>query len=182
MNKFRETSMYHRGLVVVQSLSHVRLFVTPGTAAHQAPLSFTIFWSLLKLMSIESLIPSNHLILCCPISSHLQSFPASGSVQMSQFFTSGGQSIGVSASACPSKEYSGLLSFRMNWLDLFVVQGTLKSLLKHHSSKASILWHSAFFLVQLAGSIPGLGRSPGERNGNPLQYSCLENPRDGGAW
>ena len=89
-----------------------------------------------------------------PFSSRLQSFPASGSFQMSQFFTSGGQNIGVSASNqwIPenSNEFSGLISFRMDWLDLFAVQGTLKSLLQHHSSKASILQHSAFFTVQLS--------------------------------
>ena len=85
-----------------------------------------------------------------PFSSHFQSFLASGSFQMSQFFTSGGQSIGVSAfSICPSNDYSGLISFRIDWLDLLTVQGTLKSLLQHHSSKASILWCSAFFIVQL---------------------------------
>ena len=84
-----------------------------------------------------------------PFSSHLQSFLASGSFQMSQFFPSDGQSIVVSASASVL-EYSGLISFRMGWLDLFAVQGTLKHLLQHHSSKASILWHSAFFMVQLS--------------------------------
>ena len=83
-------------------------------------------------------------------SSHLQSFPASGSFQMSQLFASGGQSIGVSSfSMSPSNEHLGLISFRMDWLDLLTVQGTLKSLLQPHSSKASILWHSAFFIVQL---------------------------------
>ena len=86
-----------------------------------------------------------------PFSSHLQPFPASGSFQMSQLFASGGQSIQVSAvSISPSNEYSGLISFRMDWLDLLAVQGTLKSLLQHHSSKASILWRSAFFTVQLS--------------------------------
>ena len=84
---------------VVQSLSHVQLFETPWTAAHQASLSFTITQSLLKLMSIESVMPSSHLILHCPLLSCLQSFPASGSFQMSQFFTSGDQSIGASALA-----------------------------------------------------------------------------------
>ena len=83
-----------------------------------------------------------------PFSSCLQSFPASGSFQMSQFFASGGQSIGVSASA--SNEYSGLISFRMDWMDLLAVQGTLKSLLQHHSSKTSILQCSAFFMIQLS--------------------------------
>ena len=85
-----------------------------------------------------------------PLSSHLQSFPASGSFQMSQLFLSCGQSTGVSAStSVPSNEYSGLISFRMDWLDLLAVQGTLKSLLQHHSSKESILWCSAFFIVQV---------------------------------
>ena len=84
-------------------------------------------------------------------SSCLQSFPASGSLQMSQFLASGGQSIGVSALAIsPSNKYSGLISFRMDWLDLLAVPGTLKSLLQHHSSKASILWCSAFFIVQVS--------------------------------
>ena len=81
--------------------------------------------------------------------SHLQFFPSSGSFSVSLFFASGGQSIGSSASACPSNEYWGLISFRMEWCDL-AVQGTLKSLLQHHSSKTSILWHSAFFIVQLS--------------------------------
>ena len=96
-------------------------------------------------------MPPNHLILCCPFFSHLQSFPASGSFQMSQFFPSGSQSIGVSASASnPSNEHPGLVSFRMDWLDLLAVQRTLKSLLQHHSSKASILRCSALFIVQLS--------------------------------
>ena len=110
----------------VQSLSRVRLFATPWTAACQASLSIANSWSLLKLMSIESVMPSNHLILCCPLSSHLQSFLASGSFQMSQLFPSGGQSIGVSFSISPSNEYSGLISFRMDWLYLLAVQMTLQ--------------------------------------------------------
>ena len=85
-----------------------------------------------------------------PFSSSLQSFPASGSFQMNQFFTSGGQIIGFSFSNSPSSEYSGLLSFRMDWFDLLAVQGTLKTLLQHHSSKTSILWCSAFFTIQLS--------------------------------
>ena len=93
-------------------------------------------------------MPSNHLIL---FSSRLQSFPASGSFPMSQLFASGGQSIGgFSFSISPSNEHPGLVSFRMDWLDLLAVQGTLKSLLQHHSSKASILLHSAFFITQLS--------------------------------
>ena len=125
---------------------------TPRTAARHASLSITNFRSLLKLMSIESVTPSNHFILCCPFSSCPQSFPASGSFQMSQLFASGGQSIGVSTSTSvrPVLKRSRLISFRMNWLDLLAVQGTLKSLLQHHSSKASILRHSAFFRVKLS--------------------------------
>ena len=95
-------------------------------------------------------MPSNHL-LCGPLLLPLQSFPASGSFQMSQFFASDGQSIGVfTVNISPSNEYSGLISFRMDWLDLLAVQGILKSLLQHHSSKASILRCSAFFTVQLS--------------------------------
>ena len=102
-------------------------------------------------MSIKSLMPSNHFIFCHPFSSCLQSFPASGSFQMSQFFASGGQSIrGFSFSISPSNEYSGLISFRVDRLDLLAVQGTLRSLLQHPNSKASILWCSAFFIVQLS--------------------------------
>ena len=94
---------------------------------------------------------SNHLILCCPFSSRLQSFPALRSLPMSQVFASGGQSIGVSAStSVPPMNHPGLITFRMDWLDLFAVQGTLKSLLQHHSSKASILQRSAFIIVQLS--------------------------------
>ena len=98
----------------VQSLSCVQLFATPWTAACQASLSITNSQNLLKLMSIESVMPSNHLILCHPFSSHLQSFPASGSFPSSQFFTSGGQSWSFSFSISPSNEYWGLISFRMN--------------------------------------------------------------------
>ena len=123
----------------IQLLSCVWIFET----SDQVFLSFTISWSLLKLMSIESVIPSNHLTLCRPLSSYLQSFPASGSSPISWLFKSGGQSIGsFSFSISPSNEYSGLISFRMGWFDLFAVQGTCKSLLQHHSSKASILWLS----------------------------------------
>ena len=93
-------------------------------------------------------MPSNHLILCCPLLLLPSIFSRSGSFQKNQFFESGGQSIQVSAS--PSNEYSGLISFRLDWLDLLAVQGALKSLLQHHSSKASILWRSAFFRVQLS--------------------------------
>ena len=136
----------------VQSLSRVWLFASLWTAACWASLSVTNSRSLFKLMFGDSVMPSNHLILCCPLSSHLLSLPVSGFFQISQYFALGGQSTRVSASAwvLPSNEYSGLISFRMDWLDLLAVQGTLKSLLQHHSSKASILWHSAFFIVQLS--------------------------------
>ena len=97
-----------------------------------------------------SVMPSNHLILCRPLLLCPQSFPASGSFQMSQLFTSSDQSIGVSASASVLPMNPGLISFRMDWLDLLAVQGTLNSLLQHHSSKASILQRSAFFIIQLS--------------------------------
>ena len=114
--------------VVVQSLSCVRLFATPWTAAHQASLSFTISWSLLKLKSIESMMPSNHLILCHPFSFCPQSFPGSGSLPMNHISASGSRSIRASASVL-SNEYSGLISFRINWFDLLAIQGTFKSLI-----------------------------------------------------
>ena len=102
-------------------------------------------------MSIESVMPSNHLILCHPLLC-LQSFPASGSFLMSQLFASGDQSIGASFSfsISPSNEYSGLISFRIDWLDLFAVQGTFKSLIQNHSLKPSVLQCLAFFIVQLS--------------------------------
>ena len=118
----------------VQLLSRVRLFATPWTVASQASLSTTNSQSLLKFMSIESVKSSNHLIFCRPLLLLPSIFPASGSFQMSQFFTSGGQSIGsFSFTISPSNEYSGLISFRMDWLDLLAVQRTLKSLLQHYS-------------------------------------------------
>ena len=139
------------GFSSVQLLSRVRLLATPWTAARQASLSTTNSRSLPKPMSIESVMPSNRLILCVPFSSCPQSFPASGSFPVSQFFTSGGQSNwNFSFNISPSNEHSGLISFRMDWLDLLAAQGTLKSLLQHHSSKASILRCLAFFIVQLS--------------------------------
>ena len=114
-------------VVFVQSLSHVWLFVTPWTEPHQASLSCTISQSLLKLMSIELVMPSNHLILSFTFS--------------------------------PSNKYSGLISFTMDWLDLLEVQGTLPSLLQHHSSKASILWCSAFFIFQLSHPYMTVGKT-----------------------
>ena len=127
--------------VIVHSVSHV----THGRQHSRLPCP-SISWSLLKLMSIESVMPSNHLVLCHPFLLLLSIFSSIRSFLMSWLFTSGGQNIGVSA--LTSSEYSGLISFRIDWCDLFAVQGTLKSLLQYHSSKASILWHSAFFMVQ----------------------------------
>ena len=135
----------------VQSFSHVWLFATPWIEACQASLSIINYKSFLKLMSIKLVMPSNHLILCLPFSSCLQSFPTSGSFKISQFFAPGGLSIGVSSSnISPSNEYSGLISFKTDWFDLLAVQGILKSLHQRHSLKQSILWHSAFFMVQLS--------------------------------
>ena len=124
---------------VIQLLSHVQLFATPWTIACQASLSFTISWSLLKLMSIESVMPSNLLILCHPLLLLPSIFPSirvfsneSVCIRWSKHW-----SFSFSFSISPSNEYSGLISFRIDWLDLLAVQGTRKSLLQHHSSKAS---------------------------------------------
>ena len=128
---------------------YVRLFATPWTAARQASLSITSSQTLLKLMSIKSVMPSNHVILCHPLL--LQSFPASGSfLNESVLCIRWPKYWSFSFNISPSNEYSGLISLRMDWLDLFAVQGTLKSLLQYHSSKASILWCPAFFTVQLS--------------------------------
>ena len=133
----------------VQSLSHVQLFVTPWTAACQASLSISNPQSLLKLMTIKSVMPSNHLILCHPFLLLPSIFP------ILRIFSN--ESVlhirwpkYWSFSISPSNEYSGLIFFRMEWLDLLAVQGMLKSLLQHHSSKASIIWCLAFFIVQLS--------------------------------
>ena len=125
--------------VAVQSLSCVWLFVTPWTAPHQASLSFTISQSLLKLMSIESVMPSNHLILCCPFPSCPRSFPASGSFPMSQLFTSGGQRTGASASVL-SVTILGLMSFRIDWFDLLAVQGIVRLSLGKMRLNWSSVW------------------------------------------
>ena len=130
----------------VQSLSHVWLFATPWTAACQASLSITYSWSLLKLMFTELVMPSNHLFFCCPLLLLPSIFPSimvfsnesALHIRWPKYWS-------FSFSISPPNEYSGLISFRMDWLDLLAVQGTLKSLLQHHSSKASILWFSAFF-------------------------------------
>ena len=134
----------------VQSLSRVQLIVTPWTAAHQASLSITNSRSLLKLMSIKSEMPSYHLILCRPLIL-LPAFNLSQHQGLLQGVRSSHQMANYwRFSISPSNEYSGLISFRIDWLDLFAVQGTLKSLLQHHSSKASILQCPAFFIVQLS--------------------------------
>ena len=133
----------------VQSLSHVQIFVTPWSAAHQDSLSIANSWSLLKLMSIKSVMPSSHLILCRPLlppippSIRVFSNESTVCIRWPKYW-----SFGFSIS--PSKEHPGLISFRMDCLDLLTVQWTLKSLLQHHSSKASILRCSSFFTVQLS--------------------------------
>ena len=190
----------------VQLLSCVWLFATPWTAACQASLSITNSQSLLKLMCIKSVMPSNHLILCCPLLFLPSIFPSirvfcNKSVLHIRWPKNWSFSFNIS----PSNEYSGLISFRIDWLDLLAVQGTLKSLLQHHSSKASVLWFLACFMVQLSHPYMTTGKTIaltirtfvgkvvsllsnmlsrlviGEGNGTPLQYSCLENPMDRGA-
>ena len=135
----------------VQLLSRVRLFATPWIAACQASLSITYSWSSLRLTSIKSVMPSSHLILCHPL--HLLP-PIPPSVRVfsneSTLRMRWPKYCSFSFSIIPSKEIPGLISFRMDWLNLLAVHGTLKRLLQHHSSKASILWRSAFFTVQLS--------------------------------
>ena len=144
----------------IQSLSNVQLFVTPWTAAHQASLSITNSWSLLKFRSIESVMPSNHLILCLPFLLLPSIFPSvrvfsNESVLHIRWPKCGSFSFSIS----PSNEYSVLISFRMDWFDFLAVQGSLESLLQHHSSKASILQHSALFIVQLLHPYMTTGKS-----------------------
>ena len=153
-----ETKNFKRNLFLnlyqfssVQSLSRVQLFATPWISAHQASLSITNSRSLLKLMSIESVMPSSHLILCCPllllppILPSIRVFPNESTLCMRwpKYWS-------FSFNISPSNEYSGLISFTMDWLDLLAVQGTLKSLLQHHTLKPSNLLCSAFFIVQLS--------------------------------
>ena len=132
----------------VQLLSHVQLFATPWTVAHQASLSVTNSWNLLKLMSIESVMPSNHIILCRPLLLLPSIFP---SIRVfsneSVLHIKWPKYWSFSFSISPSNEHPGLIFFRMDWLDVLAVQGTLKSLLQYHSWKASVLQHSAFFIV-----------------------------------
>ena len=144
----------------VQSLSRDQLLATPYTAARRASLSITNSWSLLRLMPIESVIPSNHLILCPPLLLPPSNFPSirvfakepALHIRWPKYWS-------LSFSISPSKVYSGLISFRMDWLDLLAVQETLKSLVQHHNSKASVLWHSAFFIVQLSHPSMTIGKT-----------------------
>ena len=160
----------------VQSLSRVQLFATPWTAAQQAPLSITNSRSLPKPMSIESVMPSNHLILCRPLLLLPSIFPSirvfsnesALCIRWPKYWS-------FSFNISPSNKHPGLTPFRMDWLNLLAVQGTLKSLLQHYSSKASILWHSAFFIVQL--SHPYMSTGKGEwgwekiRKGKEIQFT-----------
>ena len=145
------TSLVKLQFSSVQLFSDVQLFVTPWIAACQASLSITNSWSSLKLMSIESVMISSHLILCRPLlllppippSIRVFSNESALRIRWPKYWS-------FCFSIIPSKEHPGPISFRMEWLDLLAVQGTLKSLLQHHSSKLSILWHPAFFTVQLS--------------------------------
>ena len=140
-----------QALVVFQSPSHIQLFANPWTVKHQAPLSFTITHSLLKYKPIESMMPSNHFILCCPLLLLCSIFPS-----INVFSNESALCIrwpkywSFCFSISPSNEYLGLVSFRIDWFDLLTVQGSLKSFLQHHSLKASILQHSVFLMVQLS--------------------------------
>ena len=156
LSPFSVNRIHHQWILSsVQLLSRVQLFATPWTAALQASLSITKSRSLFKLMSLESVMPSNHLILRNPLLLLPSIFPSirvfsnesALHIRWPKYWS-------FSFSISPSNEYSGLISFRMDWLDLLPVQGTLKSLLQHHSSKASIIYHSAFFIV-LVNSSPG---------------------------
>ena len=149
-----------QGLGSVQLLTQVQLFATPWTAVRQASLSITISCSLFKLVSIESVMPSNHLILCRPLlllpsilpSIRVFSNESTLCIRWPKYWS-------FRFSISPFKGYSGLISFQIHWFDLLAVQGTLKSLLQHHSSKASFLWYSAFFMVQLAHPYMTIGKT-----------------------
>ena len=149
-------SSFSRSQSAVQLLSCIRLFVTPWIVARQATLSIANSQSLLKLISIELVMPSNHLILCRPLLLLPSIFPSNRvfsnesvlHIKWPKYWS-------FSFNICPSNEYSGPISFRMDWLDLREVQGTLKSLIQHHSSKASTFWHSVFFRSQLSHSSSG---------------------------
>ena len=153
--------MYPIAFSSVQLLSHVQLLMTPRSAARQASLCIANSRSSLRLMSIELVMPSNHLILCCPLlllplifpSIRVFSSESALLIRWSKYW-----SFSFSISVLPN-EYSGPSSFKMDWLDLLQVQGILKSLLQHHSSKASILWHSPFFIVQLSHTYMTTGKT-----------------------
>ena len=158
---------------LVQLLNHVQLFATPWTAAQQASLSITNSWRPPKPMSIESVIPSNHLFLCCPLllpwifpSIRFFSNESALHITWPKYWS-------FSFNISPSNEHPGLISFRMDWLELLVVQGTLKSLLQHHSSKASILQRSAFFIAQLSHSYVTTGKTIALTRQNFLTKWCL---------
>ena len=142
--KISQKHCIYRESIQFSSVTLVRLFATPWNSAHQTSLSITNFWGLLKLMSIESVMPSNDLILCYPLLLPPSIFPC---IRVFSF------------SISPSNEYSWLISFRMDWLDLLAVQGILNSLLQYHSSKASILKRSAFFIVQLSHQYRTTGKT-----------------------
>ena len=137
-------------VVVVQSPSRVWLFAIPWTAAYQASLSLTISWSLPKFMSIALVMPSSHLILWCPVPLLPSIFPSIRVFSNEPAVSKWPKYWSFSFNISPSNEYSGLISLKIDWFDLLAVQGTLRRLLQHHSLKASILWHSAFFTVQLS--------------------------------
>ena len=164
----RVSAMHIHVSTLAQTLSSVQfshsvmwLSVTPWSTAHQASLSITNSRSLLKLMSIASVMPSNQLILSCPLLLLPSIFPSIRifsnesvlHIRWPRYWS-------FSFSISPSDEYSGLISFRMDWLDLLAVQRTLKSLLQHHSSKSSVLWHSAFFILQLLYPYMTTGKTP----------------------
>ena len=176
----KDREAMHAVVQSVQSLSRIWLFETPWIAACQASLSITNSRSSPRLTFIESMMPSSHLILCHPL---LLSPPIPPSIRVfsneSTLRMRWPKYWSFSFSIIPSKEISGLISFRRDWLDLLAVQGTLKSLLQHHSSKASILRCSAFFQKH---QFFGVQLSFREGNGTPLQYSCLGNPMGRGAW
>ena len=154
------TAKWARIFSSVQVLSCVRLFATSWTATYQVSLSINNSQSLAKLMSIESVMPSNHLILCRPLLLLLSIFPSirvfsnesALCIRWPKYWS-------FSFSINPSNEHPGLISFRMDWMDLLAVQGTLKSLLQHHSSKASVLWCTAFFIVQLSHPYTTTGKT-----------------------
>ena len=166
MHALKDSSLLCIGIIFpwsfssVQSLSHARIFATPWAETPQASLFFTNTQSLLKLMPIQLVMPSSHLILCCPllllpsVFSSIRVFSNKSvlHIKWPKYWS-------FSFSISPSNEYSGLISFRMDWFDLLAIQGTLKSLLQHHGSEASILQHSPFFIVQLSHPYTTTGKT-----------------------